>query len=134
MRSMISIPDYFSFVMSFAPAKYICGGCQMCVPRSIHPRQRCPIQSRLKSALEVRSSFVERNNYTKTKHLCHRSLYFYAHIWSLLMILFCLPRMKPREKTRQDEPVEEINKNWINKLEHKGGSAEINYTKKIKIS
>ena len=44
------------------PCKKICGGRQMCVPRSIHPRQRCPTQSRLESALGVRSSYVERNN------------------------------------------------------------------------
>ena len=45
------------------PCKKICGGCQMCVPRSIHPWQRCPIQSRLKSVLGVHSSYIERNNH-----------------------------------------------------------------------
>lgn len=66
-----------------------------------------------------------------------RSLYFYAHIWSLLLILFCLMRgakPRPTEKPRKDESVEELNKNWINKLEHKGGSAEMNYTKTIKLN
>ena len=38
------------------PCKIICGGCQLCVPRSIHPRQRCPIQSRLKSLFSLHFS------------------------------------------------------------------------------
>ena len=31
------------------PCKKICGGCQMCVPRSIDPSTTSPIKSRLKS-------------------------------------------------------------------------------------
>ena len=66
-----------------------------------------------------------------------RSLYFYAHIWSVLLILFCRMRgMRPRptEKQQKDEPTVEMNKNWIDKLEHKGGSAEVNYTKRVKLN
>jgi len=73
-----------------------------------------------------------------------RSLYFYAHIWCLLLILFCRTRMRPKEKTTKDGAssqklnngpyVQELNKNWINKLEHKGASAEVNYKKKIKLN
>lgn len=52
--------------------------------------------------------------------------------------------MRPKEKTTKDGAsaqelnngpyVQELNKNWINKLEHKGASAEVNYTKKIKLN
>ncbi|CAH3149333.1 unnamed protein product [Porites lobata] len=66
-----------------------------------------------------------------------RSLYFYAHIWSVFLILFCRMRgMRPRptEKQQKDEPTVEMNKNWIDKLEHKGGSAEVNYTKRVKLN
>ena len=37
--------------MSSAPAKKICGECQMCVPRSTDPSTRSPIESRIKSVL-----------------------------------------------------------------------------------
>lgn len=66
-----------------------------------------------------------------------RSLYFYAHIWSVLLILFCRMRgTRPRlaEKPQKDEPTVEMNKNWIDKLEHKGGSAEVNYAKRVKLN
>ena len=58
--SMISIPGSLSFVTSSAPA--ICAGCQMLRPK-IHRPTTSPIKSRLKSVLEVRSSYVERNKY-----------------------------------------------------------------------
>ncbi|XP_073250226.1 lysophospholipid acyltransferase 6-like isoform X2 [Porites lutea] len=66
-----------------------------------------------------------------------RSLYFYAHIWSVLLILFCRmrgTRPRPTEKPQKDEPTLEMNKNWIDKLEHKGGSAEVNYAKRVKLN
>ena len=60
MRSMISIPGSLFFVMSSAPAKKYAGDARCA---SQDPSiQRCPIQSRLKSALGVRSSYVERNH------------------------------------------------------------------------
>lgn len=58
-----------------------------------------------------------------------RSLYFYAHIWSVLLILFCRmrgTRPRPTAKPQKDEPTVEMNKNWIDKLKHKGGRAEVN--------
>ena len=56
---MISIPGSLFFVMSSAPAKHY-GGDARCA--SEDPSiQRCPIKSRLESALGVRSSYVERN-------------------------------------------------------------------------
>ena len=66
-----------------------------------------------------------------------RSLYFYAHIWSVLLILFCRMRgtkPRPTEKPQKDESTVEMNKNWIDKLEHKGGSAEVNYSKRVKLN
>ncbi|CAH3196510.1 unnamed protein product [Porites evermanni] len=66
-----------------------------------------------------------------------RSLYFYAHIWSVLLILFCRmrgTRPRPTEKPQKDEPTVEMNKNWIDKLEHKGGGAKVNYEKRVKLN
>ena len=40
-----------SQALSSAPAKQICGGCQMCVPRSTDGPTTSPIKSRLKSVL-----------------------------------------------------------------------------------
>ncbi|KAL9962970.1 hypothetical protein ACROYT_G032129 [Oculina patagonica] len=65
-----------------------------------------------------------------------RSLYFYAHIWCLLLILFCrnsATRTKHKETPAKTDSVEQ-NKNWIYKLEHKGASAEINNAKILKLN
>lgn len=43
-------------------------------------------------------------------------------------------RPRPTEKTQKDEPTVEMNKNWIDKLEHKGGSAEVKYAKRVKLN
>ena len=43
-------------------------------------------------------------------------------------------RPRPTEKSQKDEPTVEMKKNWIDKLEHKGGSAEVNYTKRVKLN
>ena len=61
---MISIPGCLSFsklvIMSSAPAKSAGGPDTRLKIHSFG--QRCPIQSRLQSVLEVRSFYVERNN------------------------------------------------------------------------
>ena len=44
-------PISISGSLSSAPAKKICGGCQMCVPRSTDRPTTSPIKSRLKSVL-----------------------------------------------------------------------------------
>ena len=43
-------------------------------------------------------------------------------------------RPKPTEKPQKDKPTVEMNKNWIDKLEHKGGSAEVNNAKRVKLN
>ena len=57
VRSMISIPGSLFFVMSSAPAKKYAGDAR-CASQD-PSTQRCLLQSRLKSALGVRSSYVE---------------------------------------------------------------------------
>ena len=58
------------------PCKKLCGGCQVRIPRSIHPfihisvNQRCPIQFRLKSVLGVHFSYVERNKFEIFPEFC----------------------------------------------------------------
>ena len=67
--------------------------------------------------------------------LFYRSLYFYAHIWCLLLILFCrnIAKSTKRKETAAKTDSTEENKNWIYKLEHKGASAEINDAKRPKL-
>lgn len=65
-----------------------------------------------------------------------KSLYFYAHILCLLLILFCRninKSTKRKEASAKTDSTEE-NKNWIYKLEHKGASAEINDAKRLKLN
>ncbi|KAJ7361792.1 Lysophospholipid acyltransferase 1 [Desmophyllum pertusum] len=54
-----------------------------------------------------------------------RSLYFYAHIWCLLLMLFCRS-IETRTRHKESPRKTDSNRNWINKLEHRGTSAEIN--------
>lgn len=75
---------------------------------------------------------------SKSSTLFYRSLYFYAHIWCLLLILFCRNsatrmRTRPKETPAKTDSAEE-NKNWIYKLEHKGASVEINNAKRLKLN
>ena len=46
-----SRPQALSLCDIIRPCKKICGGCQMCVPRSIDPSTTSPIKSRLESVL-----------------------------------------------------------------------------------
>lgn len=69
--------------------------------------------------------------------LCfYRSLYFYAHILCLLLILFCrnIAKSTKRKEASAKTGSTEENKNWIYKLEHKGASAEINDAKRLKLN
>ena len=69
-------------------------------------------------------------------YLFFRSMYFYGHIWCLLLIFFCrksATRARHKETPAKADSVEE-NRNWINKLEHKGASAEIDNAKRLKLN
>ena len=49
-------PRLSLFVMSSAPAKKLCGGCQMCIPRSIHPT----LSHKISTQIRIRSAFFQR--------------------------------------------------------------------------
>ena len=51
--------------------------------------------------------------------LFHRSLYFYVHICSFLLILFCCMRLRTKEKGRKEGAEMTMNKNEIAQFTHK---------------
>ena len=70
MRSMISIPGSLFFVMSSAPAKNYAGDAR-CVSQD-PSIQRCPIQSRLRIQVRIRSAFFLRRTQISINYACGR--------------------------------------------------------------